>query len=62
MSRNPNRKHKRPWGTGRSVYFKLRLTPDERAQLHAQARAASYEDTAAYVRYLIGQARGKQCQ
>ena len=62
MPRNLNRKHKRPWGHGRSVYFKLRLTPEERERLHADAREAEYEDTSAYVRWLIDQARSAKCK
>ena len=57
MTRNTDSKHKRPYGQGRSVTFRLRMTPEEREQLDADAARAGYDEASAYVRHLIEQAR-----
>lgn len=48
-----NCKHKRPYNRGRSVTFRLRMTPEERAQLDADAADAGYDEASAYVRSIL---------
>jgi hypothetical protein len=53
MARNPNRKYKRPYNRGRSVTFRVRLTPEERKAWDTQAQALGYDDTSEYIRSLV---------
>ena len=55
--RNPDRKHKRPYNQGRSVTFRLRMTPEERQQLEDDTARAGYDSASEYVRYLIERSR-----
>ena len=56
MTRNTDSKHKRPYRQGRSVTFRLRMTPEERQQLEDDTARAGYDSASEYVRHLIDHA------